>query len=77
MGLTIASEFRYEIEPRPTKFGGGVRLYVHGPHPETGEETELGGGVFPSGPNEEEIEAAYAEAEWEAEAWLQSRRRPF
>jgi hypothetical protein len=43
------TNYRNEIEPRPTALGGGVRLYLYGPDLETGEEIELGG-VFPSGP---------------------------
>ncbi len=41
--------YGYEIEPRPTALAGDDRLYLYGPDPETGEEIELGGGVFPSG----------------------------
>jgi hypothetical protein len=51
----VLAVYRYEIEPRPAALGGGVRLYLYGPDQETGEEIELGGGVFPSGPEEAEI----------------------
>jgi hypothetical protein len=43
------------------------------PIQETGEEIELGGGVFPSGPEEAEIKEAYAEAQWKGIPWIDSR----
>jgi hypothetical protein len=52
---------RYEIEPRPAGVGGGWRLRLIGQNLEIGAEVELGGGVFPVKPGENEKDA-YADA---------------
>ena len=52
---------RFEIEPRPAAVGGGWRLRLIGRDLETGDEIELGGGVFPVEPGEDERDA-YADA---------------
>lgn len=60
---------RYEIEPRPVMLGGGWRLRLFERDPETGEEFEMGGGVFPVDASEAD-KAAYAEALRVGEDWL-------
>lgn len=59
--------YGYEITPRPADLGGGWRLRLF----ENGEE--VGGGVFPAGTSKIAQDAAYADAEAEARAWLASR----
>jgi hypothetical protein len=69
---------RFEIEPRPAAVGGGWRLRLIGRDLETGVEIELGGGVFPVEPGEDERDA-YADAMQTGQEWLdgdgRSRRR--
>jgi hypothetical protein len=60
---------RYEIEPRPVAVGGGWRLRLIGRDLETGVEIELGGGVFPVEPGEDE-RGAYADAMQTGQEWL-------
>ena len=60
---------RYEIEPRPVALGGGWRLHLFGRDLETGEEVEMGWGVFPVDPSEAD-KAAYADAMRVGEDWL-------
>lgn len=57
--------YSFEITPRPAHLGGGWRLRLL----ENGEE--VGGGVFPAAPaDQDQVDAAYADAEEEAYAWL-------
>ena len=60
---------RFEIEPRPLELGGGWKLRLL--EQEGGEETEMGGGLFPPEP-EQGISAddAYADAVQMGEDWL-------
>ena len=55
---------RYEIEPRPAALGGVWRLRLFGQDPETGEDIEMGGGVFPGESSEDfgEVYDAHADA---------------
>ena len=62
--------YAHTITPRPPELGGGWRLRLL----EDGEE--VGGGVFPPADRAdpaEALQAAFDEAEAEAEAWLSSR----
>ena len=63
---------RYEIEPRPTAVGGGWRLRLFGKDLETGQEIEMGGGVFPGGEGHDDKDA-YAEAMLTGQEWLQAQ----
>lgn len=56
--------YTYEITPRPAAVGGGWRLRLL----QDGEE--VGGGVFPL---TDDLQAAFDDAEAEAEAWMSSR----
>ena len=63
--------YAHTITPRPAEVGGGWRLRLL----EDGEE--VGGGVFPPVDDftdpAEALQAAFDDAEAEAEAWLSSR----
>jgi hypothetical protein len=62
--------YAHTLTPRPVEVGGGWRLRLL----EDGEE--VGGGVFPPADladPEEALQAAFDDAEAEAEAWLSSR----
>lgn len=62
--------YAHTITPRPPELGGGWRLRLL----EDGEE--VGGGVFPPADladPAEALQAAFDDAEAEAEAWLSSR----
>lgn len=63
--------YSYEILPRPVDLGGGWRLRLL----ENGEE--VGGGVFPPVEGiedaKEALQTAFADAEGEAYAWLDSK----
>jgi hypothetical protein len=61
---------RFEIEPRSPELGGGWRLRLLATEP-NGEETKMGGGVFPPEP-EQGISAddAYTDALQTGEDWL-------
>ena len=65
---------RFEIEPRPAAVGGGWRLRLIGRDLETGDEIELGGGVFPVEPGEDERDA-YADAMQTGQEWLDEDSR--
>lgn len=63
--------YAHTITPRPPELGGGWRLRLL----EDGEE--VGGGVFPPADladPAEALQAAFDDAEAEAEAWLESRQ---
>jgi len=64
---------RFEIEPRPAAVGGGWRLRLIGHDLETGDEIELGGGVFPVEPGDERD--AYADAMETGQEWLDEDSR--
>lgn len=65
-------DYSSEIVPRPTELGGGWRLRLL----EDGKE--VGGGVFPPTDEfddaKEALQAAYEDAEWEAQEWLDSKK---
>ena len=60
---------RYEIVPRPSAVGGGWRLHLIGRDPETGQELELGGGVFPVQDGQDDADA-YNDAMQTGQDWL-------
>lgn len=71
--ITNANEIRsdrYEIEARPLPVGGGWRIRFFGRDLETGQEIEMGGGVFPVEDGQDERDV-YAEAEQTGQEWLQ------
>lgn len=68
-------EYQYEIHPRPSELGGGVQLYLSGPHLETGEKIGYGGGIFPSDPDDpESLKDAYSNAQDAGDNWLESQK---
>lgn len=70
----MVCEFHYEILPLPPGLGCGVRLYLYGPDPETGEKIEYGAGVYRADSfDSEAMNKAYAEAQEEGYAWVESR----
>jgi len=62
--------YRYEIVPRPTALGGGWNLRLIGRDLETGQESEMGGGVFPI-QDGEDARDAYQDAYGAGLDWLQ------
>ncbi len=73
--ITNANEMRsdrYEIEPRPLPMGGGWRIRFFGRDLETGQEIEMGGGVFPVEDGQDEKDA-YADAMQTGKEWLQAQ----
>jgi len=63
---------RYEIEPRPNAVGGGWRLRLFGKDLETGQDVEMGGGVFPVEEGQDDKDA-YAEAMLTGQEWVQAQ----
>jgi hypothetical protein len=64
-------KFSYEITPRPDNLGGGWRLRL------LEDGVEVGGGVFPPEEGIKDaiaaLQSAFADAEAEAYAWLNTR----
>ena len=54
----------YTIDPRPDALGGGWKLSL------MEGDTEMGGGVFPAGSDDESRNEAQAEAQREADNWI-------
>ncbi len=63
---------RYEIEPQPLPIGGGWRIRFFGRDLETGQEIEMGGGVFPVEDGQDENDS-YADAMQTGQEWLQEQ----
>lgn len=67
---------RYQIEPRPSALGEGWQLRLFDTDPETGQDVEMGGGVFPAsayGTEEDASKDAYADAMQTGQDRLDSR----
>jgi hypothetical protein len=68
----LSCQYHYEIVARPAQVGGGVRLYLYGPNPETGEQIDYGSAVFPSNiADPETLKSAYKAAQQEGDSWLE------
>ncbi len=61
-------KYRYEINPRSVKLGGGLQLRL------IEDDAEVGGGEFPADPSDKGgTDDAYADALRTGEEWLASR----
>ncbi len=71
----MTCQYHYEIIERPAQVGGGVHLYLYGPNPETGEQIDYGGAMFPSDlADPDTLKDAYTAAKEEGDSWLESQR---
>ncbi len=71
----MAYQYNYEIVKRPAQVGGGVRLYLYGPNPETGEQVDYGSAVFLSDlADPRTLKDAYIAAQQKGDLWMESQR---
>jgi hypothetical protein len=75
LGGPLTYQYHYEIVERPAQVGGGVRLYLYGPNPETGEQIDYGSAVFLSDlADPGTLKDAYIAAQQEGDLWMESQR---